>query len=177
MVGFVVSIAMLQVQENPALRVPAWVEHLKERLTTEGVLVGYPDGLIGWHHGRPATRYEYAVATHASVMHLKEIVLEGEKHGITSEQQTTIAKWSSWAPACLLNLTDEFKRELASMGVEMPGFLKEISALKARMTKLRITDSFFADVPLGHWAAGAVTEMGKMGLLKGYPGKKFRGCR
>ncbi len=57
----------------------------------------------------------------------------------------------------------------------MPSFIKDVSQLKPRMTKLRITDSFFSDVPLGHWAAGAVTEMGRKGLLKGYPGKKFKG--
>jgi hypothetical protein len=171
MVGLVLTIGLLCAQGYPATQVPSWVEPLYQRMKAEGLLVGYTDGLMG--HPREATRYEYAVATHATVMHLRNIIQDSEKHGITAEYLIVVAEWSRWAPALLLNLADEFKRELTAMGVEMHEFLKEVSSLKPRMTKLKITDSFFSDVPIGHWAARAVTEMGRKSLLKGYPGKKF----
>ncbi|MEQ1933799.1 MAG: S-layer homology domain-containing protein [Fimbriimonadaceae bacterium] len=170
----VLTIAGLgQVKVDPATQVPAWVEPLKQKMKVEGLLVGYPDGLMG--HPRAATRYEYAVATHATVMHLKNIIQDCEKLGITAEDQKVVAEWSRWAPACLLNLADEFKLELKSMGVVVPELIKEITALKNRMAKFDAGESFFKDVPPGHWAAGAVTGMGRKGLLKGYPGKKFKG--
>lgn len=165
-------IFLLQSQDELAVGVVNWVEPLMHRFRKEGLLVGYYEG-GGYHDSRSQTRYEYAVATHATFMQLTNIVQVGEKHGITGERQLVVVEWSRWAPACLLTLADEFRRELTSMGVETSGLIKELSQLKSRMTKLRVTGSFFSDVPVSHWAAGAVTEMGKKGLLKGYPGRKF----
>ncbi|MEE8637526.1 MAG: S-layer homology domain-containing protein [Candidatus Margulisiibacteriota bacterium] len=38
-------------------------------------------------------------------------------------------------------------------------------------------ENYFQDVPEGHWAAGAVYELVKMGVTKGYPDGTFRGKR
>ena len=40
-----------------------------------------------------------------------------------------------------------------------------------------VAENYFQDVPEGHWAAGAVYELVKMGVTKGYPDGTFRGKR
>ncbi|MEQ1933798.1 MAG: S-layer homology domain-containing protein [Fimbriimonadaceae bacterium] len=173
MVGFVLTIAFLHGQYNLSAETSKWVDPLIQRMKTEGLLTLDPEGYI--HGRRPPTRFELAVATHATAMHLKHVVDDGEVHGIKAADQIILAEWSQWAVAGLLRLTDEFKQELTLMEVDVPSFVSEVKGVKRRMTKLRITDSYFMDVSLSHWAAGAVTEMGRKGLLKGYPGKKFNG--
>ena len=49
-----------------------WAYEALERMKSDGLLVGYPDDLF--RGGRPATRYEMAVAIHATYMHLKNLI-------------------------------------------------------------------------------------------------------
>src|SRR5579862_4959007 len=48
-----------------------WAYEALARLKKDGLLVGYPDGLF--RGNRPASRYELAVAIHATYVHLKSI--------------------------------------------------------------------------------------------------------
>src|SRR5688572_25538133 len=48
-----------------------WAYEALANMKREGLLVGYPDGLF--RGGRPASRYELAVAIHATYQHLKGI--------------------------------------------------------------------------------------------------------
>ena len=66
-----------------------WAYDALKRMKSEGLLVGYPDGLF--RGNRPATRYELAVAVHATYVHLRNMrhggtlwgESEGEGHGAT----------------------------------------------------------------------------------------------
>ncbi|MDR3691775.1 MAG: S-layer homology domain-containing protein, partial [Fimbriimonas sp.] len=48
-----------------------WAFEALQRLKKDGLLVGYPDGLF--RGGRPASRYELAVAIHAVYTNLKSV--------------------------------------------------------------------------------------------------------
>src|SRR5579862_8717901 len=49
-----------------------WAYEALKRMKSEGLLVGYPDGLF--RGNRPATRYELAVAVHATYVHLRNMI-------------------------------------------------------------------------------------------------------
>ena len=73
--GMVLSIGILgsAIAQDQFPDVPEnhWAYEALSNMKRNGLLVGYPDGLF--RGGRPATRYEMAVAIHATYQHLKNI--------------------------------------------------------------------------------------------------------
>src|SRR5690349_622331 len=65
-------VAGASAQDNfPDVQENHWAYDALATMKKNGLLVGYPDGLF--RGSRPATRYEMAVAIHATYMHLKNI--------------------------------------------------------------------------------------------------------
>jgi hypothetical protein len=131
-----------------------WAYKELARLKAEGLLVGYPDGLF--RGGRPASRYEMAVAIHAAWSNLKGITdgLKGQIDDILRriEGAPTKAdidnlraaidalqnqvKVNTDDIAALKRLIDEFRAELQRLGADVEQMKKDIAALDKRVTAL-----------------------------------------
>jgi hypothetical protein len=134
-----------------------WAYEALLRLKSNGLLVGYPDGLI--RGGRPASRYEMAVAIHATYVNLKNITdglqkqideLKGQigSGGNTGDLQATkaalenlqnevagIKKWGDDI-ASLRKLVDTFQKELQDLNVNVEQVKKDLGDLTARVETL-----------------------------------------
>ncbi len=126
------------------------------RMKTEGLLVGYPDGLF--RGGRPASRYELAVAVHAVWQNLKGITdsLKSQIDDLNSKMANSASKSdvdalrsqidaltadvnrikSDDIPA-LRRMVDEFKAELTKMGADIDAMKKDLDALKGDVAFLK----------------------------------------
>lgn len=104
---------------------PAWVEESILEMRHLGLLVGYPDGL---HEPRKPTRYEWAVATYAIVVHIKKGLAA---HGHLSDQMTNEQLSRKYAPV-LARLTKEFAYELTTLGVDVPAMLGTLAWMSAK---------------------------------------------
>ena len=131
-----------------------WAYKELARLKAEGLLVGYPDGLF--RGGRPASRYELAVAIHAAWSNLKGITdglkgqiddilkrLEGmpSKADIDNLRAAIDAlqnqvKVNSDDIAALRRLIDEFRGELQKLGADVDQMKKDIASLDKRVSIL-----------------------------------------
>ena len=152
--------ASVLAQENfPDVPANHWAYEAVARLKKDGILVGYPSGL--YNGARPATRYELAAAVHAAYINLKN-----QSDGLASQVSTLSDKVNSGVGvskadvdnlkaavaaqsdqlkamqsygddiSALKKLTDEFKKELASMGVDVEALKKGLSDLSDRVTAL-----------------------------------------
>jgi len=134
-----------------------WAYEALARMKREGLLVGYPDGLF--RGGRSATRYEMAVAIHATYSYLKNITdslqtqineIKGRPAGggeVSREEfdnlKATVADLQNKVNAInpqdiadLKRMASTFERELASMGVDVQQLKKDIADLGDRVTNL-----------------------------------------
>ncbi len=132
-----------------------WAYKELARLKAEGLLVGYPDGLF--RGGRPASRYEMAVAIHAAWANLKGITdgLKGQIDDILRRIEGGFAskadldnlrsalealqnqvKVNTDDIAALKRLIDEFRGELQRMGADVDQMKKDIASLDKRVTAL-----------------------------------------
>jgi hypothetical protein len=122
-------------------------------MKADGLLVGYPDGL--YRGARPASRYELAVAMHAVYSHLKSLIdglqgqIDGLKNGVTQADlqnlkdqiahlQDEINAMKGWGDdiAALKRATEEFDKELRSLGVDVEAMKKDLGDLQERVTRL-----------------------------------------
>jgi len=154
-------IAPAMAQDNfPDVPDNHWAYEALENLKREGILVGYPDGL--YRGGRPASRYEMAVAIHAAFMRLKALddgldeqikMLSKKVDDMDAELKaadlkglrddlaalkTTVAGMQSWKDDidALKRMADEFKKELAAMGVDVEQMKKDLADHEARIKAL-----------------------------------------
>lgn len=133
-----------------------WAYEALATMRRHGLLVGYPDGLF--RGGRPASRYEMAVALHALYQHLRGLAdgfdarlkaLEGGGQGVTPAEMQQIRDMiaalkrdhdmmKAWGDdiANLKKMAATFERELASMGVDVEALKKGINDLAARVDAL-----------------------------------------
>lgn len=132
-----------------------WAYEALARMKREGVLVGYPDGLF--RGGRPATRYEMAVAIHAAFTHLKNLIdglngqIEdikrqmsgsGDMQGMASLKaalealQADVNRMKEQDIADLRRMAQTFERELASLGVDVQQMKRDLGSLADRVTNL-----------------------------------------
>jgi hypothetical protein len=125
-----------------------WAYEALARLKKDGLLVGYPDGLF--RGNRPASRYELAVAIHATYVHLKSITdglqaeidalkggggdLQALKDAVAQLQQE-VDGMKGWGADIdnLKKLADQFQKELASLGVDVEGLKKDLADLSRRV--------------------------------------------
>ena len=134
-----------------------WAFEALQRLKKDGLLVGYPDGLF--RGGRPASRYELAVAIHAVYTNLKSVTdgldsqikaLSDKLNGVASQSdvqnlrdaltalQNEVAGMKSYGDdiANLKKLADTFQKELQSLGVDVEALKKDLSDISDRVKKL-----------------------------------------
>jgi hypothetical protein len=127
-----------------------WAYEALARLKKDGLLVGYPDGLF--RGNRPASRYELAVAIHATYVHLKSITdglqteidqlkandvsgqIQSLKDAI-AQLQDEVNGMKGWGADIdnLKKLADQFQKELASLGVDVEGLKKDLADLSKRV--------------------------------------------
>lgn len=134
-----------------------WAYAALENLKREGILVGYPDGL--YRGGRPASRYEMAVAIYQAYRRLKglydgldeqiralneKIEGTGDMGGLKELRdqlaalQNDVAAMKSWGDDIenLKKLTNEFSKELDSLSVDVEAIKKDLSDLGDRVSRL-----------------------------------------
>lgn len=132
-----------------------WAYEALANMKKNGLLVGYPDGLF--RGGRPATRYEMAVAIHATYQYLKNITdglnaeiekIKGNTGGVgyndgpikdaLAALQRDVAAMKGWGDdiANLKRMSATFEKELASLGVDVEAMKKDLKDLNDRVTKL-----------------------------------------
>jgi hypothetical protein len=78
-----------------------------------------------------------------------------------------------WEPE-LMRLTNEFKRQIAMIGIDPDGMLSNIRSASSTIRRSRLNQPDlgqcqFSDVPANHWAAKQVLELRQLGILTGYP--------
>jgi hypothetical protein len=131
-----------------------WAYDALKRMKSEGLLVGYPDGLF--RGNRPATRYELAVAVHATYVHLRNMIdnLNSQIMAIQDQMKNTasqsdLANLRSALEALqnqvnaqgqdiadLKKMAQTFEKELASLGVDVQQMKKDLGDLADRVTDL-----------------------------------------
>ncbi len=148
-VGFMSS-ALAQ-DQFPDVPENHWAYEALANMKKNGLLVGYPDGLF--RGPRPATRYEMAVAIHATYQYLKNITdnlaaeiaklgKDGYDHKGLEDAlkalQADVAAMKGWGDdiANLKKMAATFEKELASLGVDVEAMKKDLKDLNDRVTKL-----------------------------------------
>jgi hypothetical protein len=132
-----------------------WATEAIARLRRAGLLVGYPDGL--YRGGRPASRYEMAVAIHATYSHLNDLITGLTTRIAALEQrdpvgpggtddlrraitalQGDVAKLreQTAAIADLRRLADQFQSELQAIGVDVEAMRRDLADMDARVRAL-----------------------------------------
>lgn len=134
-----------------------WAFEALARMKKDGLLVGYPDGLF--RGGRPASRYELAVAMNAVYRNLKSITdgldaqiraLNDKLSGVASTTdiqnlrdalaalQIEVNGMKNYGEdiANLKKMCEAFQRELQSLGVDVEAMKKDLIDINARLTKV-----------------------------------------
>jgi hypothetical protein len=133
-----------------------WAFEALAKLKAAGILVGYPDGL--YRGGRPASRYELAVALNAAYQNLSNMTnglssqladLKSKVDGMHSEDlgplrdriaalENQVNGMKSWGDdiANLKRMADTFQRELQSLGVDVEAMKRDLGDLADRVKKL-----------------------------------------
>jgi hypothetical protein len=155
-----VMVAPAMAQDNfPDVPDNHWAFEALARMKKEGILVGYPDGLF--RGGRPASRYELAVAINAAYTNLKNITdgLQSQIDAIKAQPQgdggASKADVQSLRDALtalqnevatlrglrddvsnLRRMADTFQKELQQLGVDVEAMKRDLGDLADRVTKL-----------------------------------------
>ena len=129
-------------QEFPDVPPDHWAYDAVQELVNVGVIQGYPDGTYGGK--RAMSRYEFAEAVAKAIPAIEESVKAGLSGGtgvgIKGEKGDT---GPAGAPgvgaeqlAALQKLVDEFRDELAALGVDVEALRRDVAALNERVTAL-----------------------------------------
>jgi hypothetical protein len=146
LVGLVLLVGAPVFAQGPFTDVPTdhWAYDAVNQLQEDGILIGYPDGTFGGK--RTITRYEFAVAI-ARVVGLIQPPAPG-KEGLTkSEVEAMLGEYAkkSDLPSlpqnlatkadvdALRKLIDEFRDEIAALGVDVDALKRDVAALCARV--------------------------------------------
>jgi len=152
--SFVVVLPALAQDNFPDVPDNHWAYDALKRMKSEGLLVGYPDGLF--RGNRPATRYELAVAVHATYVHLRNMIdnLNSQIAAIQDQMKNTASQSDlqnlrsalealqnqvnaqGQDIADLKKMADTFEKELASLGVDVQQMKKDLADLADRVTDL-----------------------------------------
>ena len=150
------AIAPALAQDNfPDVPQNHWAYDALRRMKQDGLLVGYPDGLF--RGGRPASRYELAVAMHAVYTNLKNVtdgldaqikalqgtggVSQGDVQALRdaiAALQADLAAMRGYGDdiAALKRAAEVFDRELKSLGVDVESMKKDLVDLAGRVSAL-----------------------------------------
>jgi len=142
--------------QGPFADVPTdhWAYEAVNELQRAGIVIGYPDGTFGGK--RAMTRYEFAVAIARAIPIVVERVKSEMGTGPTgnfatkeelNELEKRVAKLEGPKPPsgefvtkeqfnALESLVNEFRDELASLGVDVDALKRDVAALAARVSAL-----------------------------------------
>ncbi|MEZ0324605.1 MAG: S-layer homology domain-containing protein [Fimbriimonas sp.] len=165
-----------------------WAFEALARLKAAGILVGYPDGL--YRGGRPASRYELAVALHAAFQNLQNAhnglagQLEDLRKKVDSmgggspfdpsslisritalENQVNALKSLGDDMANMKRMADTFQRELQSLGVDVEAMKRDLGDLADRVAKLEARKPA-VDISgdANFWLGAGASNNGNLGL-------------
>ena len=147
------TIVPAMAQDNfPDVPANHWAYQALATMKAQGLLVGYPDGL--YRGTQPATRYELACAMHSVYTNLKNLIdgmqaqldtlkginpqdIQNLKDAV-KELQDEVAAMKGWGDdiAALKKATEEFDRELKSLGVDVEAMKHDLGDLAERVTRL-----------------------------------------
>lgn len=151
------TVAPAFAQDNfPDVPANHWAYDALRRMKQDGLLVGYPDGLF--RGGRPASRYELAVAMHAVYTNLKNVTdgLDAQVRALQGQMgtgnqadinalkdavaalQADLAAMKGYGDdiAALKRAAETFDRELKSLGVDVEAMKKDLGDLASRVKRL-----------------------------------------
>ena len=158
-----------------------WAYAALARMKKEGLLVGYPDSL--YRGGRPASRYELAVALHAAYTNLRNLTdgidaqlkalggtpdAGGLKTAIADlKAQIAAMKGYGADVADLRRASDTFELELTQLGVDTKAMQDALKGLDARVKALE-TRRPALDISgdLNLWVGGGHTDGRHYGLTR-----------
>jgi len=155
--GFALVIPAFAQDNFPDVPENHWAYEALARMKREGLLVGYPDGL--YRGSRSATRYEMAVAIHATYSYLKNLTdnlqsqidalkaNQGGTGGVSREEfdnlkaavtalQNDLNNLKAQDIADLRKMATTFERELSALGVDVQQMKKDLADLSDRVTNL-----------------------------------------
>jgi hypothetical protein len=174
-----------------------WAYEALLRMKSNGLLVGYPDGLF--RGARPASRYEMAVAIHATYVNLKNITdglqkqiddLKGQVGGRTTgggdtqnlktaleNLQAEVSGMKKWGDdvAALRRLTDTFQKELQDLNVDvekMKADLKDLADRVERLEKVKPAVTISGDANLWVGTGGGLSSSGGLNKDGRYVGAR-----
>lgn len=140
-VAILLGIASLAfAQEFPDVPPDHWAYDAVQNLVSAGIIVGYPDGTFGGK--RALTRYEFAEAIARAIPAILAQV-PGGGGGEKGEKGDTGPAGPQGPPgvgaeqlAALQKLVDEFRDELAALGVDVEALRRDVAALSERVAAL-----------------------------------------
>ncbi len=195
-VAFMVS-PMQTPESFPDIPRNHWAYEAQSYLKSQGLAVGYPDGLGVWP--RAASRYQFAVFFHAAGSNLRTLddgLQELLKRIATEEPGTDRAngdlaqvevQLKSMRNAVIVKAVGylergawEFTPELRSLGASLSDITVPVARYRSEVLTLQLPVPGsalrqFSDVPTDHWAAKAILDLRSHGLIHGYPDGSFRG--
>jgi len=153
--GALITTSAIAQDSLPVIKESHWATKAIKSLKSKGLLVGYWDGL---HHQKTPSRYDFAVATHATSVNIKNILgsLEQEiarlkqsvsvgntadlesVRSLIESTQDAVKDMKQWGPeiANLRKLVNEFRPELAELGVDVKKLLIDIDDIANRISLL-----------------------------------------
>mgnify|MGYP001186451936 CR=1 FL=1 len=107
-----------------------WAYDAIAELAAKGLIEGYPDGTF--KGDRAMTRYEMAMVVARLLARIESIQIPAPtKPGVTKADLDAIQR-----------LVNEFRAELAALGVRVTAIEEELNAIKAKLDNVRITGAF-----------------------------------
>ncbi|MCE5315512.1 MAG: S-layer homology domain-containing protein [Armatimonadota bacterium] len=136
--------------QGPFTDVPTdhWAYDAVNQLQEDGILIGYPDGTFGGK--KTITRYEFAVALARLVDYIPGLIPPGSVGGVSQadldkalagyakkSEIPTVPTLSNLATKAdvdaIRKLVDEFRDELAALGVDVDALKRDVAALACRV--------------------------------------------
>ena len=117
-----------------------WSYDAVNKLQKEGIVIGYPDGTFGGK--RAMSRYEFATAIARMLpmiqnQDLSNYATKSDLAGIRTSEMPDLSTYATKADAdAIRKLVDEFRDEIAALGVDVDALKRDVAALVARVDAL-----------------------------------------
>lgn len=145
LIAAVLLMAVPAFAQGPFNDVPTdhWAYDAVNQLQKDGIVIGYPDGTFGGK--RAMSRYEFATAI-ARILpllnpdlsnYVTKSDLQSAIAGIKMPEMPDLSKYATKADVdAIKKLVDEFRDEIAALGVDVDALKRDVAALCARVDAL-----------------------------------------
>ncbi len=142
LIAAVLLMAVPAFAQGPFNDVPTdhWAYDAVNQLQKDGIVIGYPDGTFGGK--RAMSRYEFATAI-ARILpllnpdlsnYVTKSELQSAIAGIKMPEMPDLSKYATKADVdAIRKLVDEFRDEIAALGVDVDALKRDVAALSARV--------------------------------------------